>query len=98
MKIKPEDVLKLGFYSQDLERDITVREWLLELLATLWIEKEGFYGKRPFGNSNWTSDLAAALIKAGFMKGEIDEDGYVLEYDDNELDVIMRKVIEELHS
>jgi hypothetical protein len=54
----------------------TVGGYLQKLLVTLWIEQEGFSGKRPFGNSGWDYDLMKALADGGFIKGEIDEDGY----------------------
>lgn len=57
--------------------ELTVRHYLQLLMTTLWNEQEGFSGKRPFGNSGWDYDLYAPLIKAGFIKGTLDEDGYV---------------------
>ena len=59
----------------------TVRGYLIELLATLWREQEGFSGKRPFGNSGWEYDLYAPLLKAGFIAGAFDEDGCVEQLD-----------------
>jgi hypothetical protein len=55
----------------------TVGEYLGLLLSTLWLEKEGFSGKRPFGNSSWDMDVYIALSKAGLCELELDEDGYV---------------------
>ena len=61
----------------------TVRDYFKALLLKLWKEEEGFTGKRPFGNSGWQShDLGKTLIKAGVVKGELDEDGYVESYDE----------------
>jgi hypothetical protein len=45
----------------------TVKEYLVELLAHLWDEGEGFSGKRPFGNSGWEYDLYEALGNAGLI-------------------------------
>lgn len=53
----------------------TVRSYLHDLLKAIWDEEEGFSGKRPFGNSGWTWDLYHALVRAGIIEGEIDEDG-----------------------
>lgn len=57
--------------------DKTVRDYLRELLMTLWNEQEGFSGKRPFGNSGWEYDLYTPLIKAGFIEGKLDSNGCV---------------------
>lgn len=64
-------------FDSDAGDGLTVRGYLRELLLTLWEEGEGFSGKRPFGNSGWESDLYAPLIEAGFISGELDEDGYI---------------------
>ncbi len=59
----------------------TVGEYLGLLLSTLWIENEGFSGKRPFGDSGWQYDVYIALSKAGLIEGLIlDEDGYVEQF------------------
>lgn len=58
----------------------TVRDYLLTLLETLWEEKDGFSGKRPFGNSGWEWDLYTALVTAGLLDGLIDEDGFLAEF------------------
>jgi len=72
----------------------TIREYLTKLLLTLWNEAEGFSGKRPFGNSGWDGEIATALVKSGFISGSIDEDGYLNDYDVDELDSAMRNAIE----
>lgn len=54
----PEDVLALALPSNDAGAD-TVKEYLVELLSTLWNEGEGFSGKRPFGTSGWEYELTA---------------------------------------
>lgn len=68
--------------SSDAGDDITVRDYLRELLITLWEEGESFSGKRPFGNSGWEYDLYKPLIAGGFIPGELDEDGYVDKIDE----------------
>lgn len=60
--------LELRFDS-DAGEQTTVRDYLRELLLTLWSEGEGFSGKRPFGNSGWEWDLYAPLIRANFVAG-----------------------------
>jgi hypothetical protein len=64
-------------------KELTLREYLLALLLTLWDEQEDFSGKRPFGNSDWAFDVYAALIKAGHLKGTLDSDGAVEDYDED---------------
>lgn len=68
-------------FDSDAGDDLTVRQYLHRLLATLWDEGEGFSGKRPFGNSGWEDDLYKPLIRAGFIPGKLDEDGYVEQVD-----------------
>lgn len=55
----------------------TVGEYLGLLLSTLWLQKEGFSGKRPFGNSDWDSAVYIAMGNAGLCEIELDEDGYI---------------------
>lgn len=68
--------------------DETVRSYLCLLLTALWEEKEAFNGKYPFGDSGWEYDLYAPLVKAGFIKGSLDEyaDGHVYVEDFNKKD------------
>lgn len=54
----------------------TVREYLSALVMAVWIEKEGFSGKRPFGDSSWDYDLIEALFQAGFLPGDHPEPGW----------------------
>lgn len=53
----------------------SIREYLKLLLNHLWMQGEGFSGKRPFGSSGWEYELYEALLKAGLVDGEFDEDG-----------------------
>ena len=62
-------------FDSDAGSQITIREYFRELLTTLWEEKEGFSGKRPFGNSGWEYEVHIALAKAGFVDlGEYNEE------------------------
>lgn len=89
-------ILQIKFKSGDLNRELTIKDYLKELLLELWKEGEGFSGKRPFGNSGWEYDIYAALAKNKLIKGDIDSDGYVTDYDFKEADKIMLKVIAEI--
>jgi hypothetical protein len=75
-------LLDLRFDCSDIGREMSIREYLVELLSTLWKEGEDFSGKRPFGNSGWEYDLYAPLIKHGALSGELDPDGYIDQVDD----------------
>lgn len=74
----------------------TIRDYLIKLLATLWDEKEGFDGKRPFGNSGWDGDLVVALIQAGFIEGELDDGGYIESCDDDAAEELIAVAIQAL--
>jgi hypothetical protein len=95
-KLRSDEVLSLRFECSDLDREVTIREYLCELLLTLWREGEGFSGKRPFGNSGWQYDLAPVLITSRVIDGRIDEDGYVEECDDDALTEVIESAILEL--
>jgi len=72
----------------------TLRDYLKDLLRTVWVEEEGFSGKRPFGNSSWQHNVYAPLVKAGLVAGVIDTDGYVERMDDRGGDDLVKAVIE----
>lgn len=94
-KLTPQQVLDLKLPDNDSGAD-TVRGYLVALLRTLWQEQDGFSGNRPFGNSDWASDLYVPLIKAGYVRGVLDEDGYIWECDDDAADALITSAIEAL--
>lgn len=71
----------------------TIGEYLCQLLAVLWREEQGFSGKRPFGNSGWQYDVYTALIDAGYLAGELDEDGYIEDVDQTAGDALVQTAI-----
>lgn len=77
---KFEKALALKLRADEFE-DLTIKQYLFNLLTTLWREGESFSGKRPFGNSGWEYDLYHPLVEAGLIKGRIDSDGYLDECD-----------------
>lgn len=80
-----EEILLLEVKRNDLRgKMVTIRQYLYDLMHELWEEEDGFSGKRPFGNSGWTYDIYATLIKANVLPGELDEDGYIIEIDSDE--------------
>lgn len=64
----PAEVLALPMQTNDAEVE-TIRDYLVTLLSTVWVEQEGFDGKRPFGNSGWSYDLVDTLVGAGAVHG-----------------------------
>ena len=81
------DALEIRFDS-DVGDDVTVRQYLHELLRTLWEEQECFSGKRPFGNSGWDHDLYGPLAKAGLIDlGPLDEDGMPVNWTDEQINL-----------
>jgi hypothetical protein len=54
----------------------TIHGYLVALVDGVWEEREGFSGKRPFGNSGWEWELYAALSHGGLIPGIFDKDGY----------------------
>lgn len=92
----PQQVLALPMPDDNDAGAATIGDCLVKLLATLWDEKEGFDGKRPFGNSDWDSDLVAALIQAGAIEGELDEDGYINFCDDDAAEELIARAIQAL--
>ena len=68
------EILNLPMEENDADAS-TIKEYLIQLLTTLWAEGESFSGKRPFGNSGWEYDLYKPLVAGGAVSGEIDEYG-----------------------
>lgn len=58
-------------FDSDIGNQRTVRDYLYQLLLTLWQKQDGFSGKRPFGNSGWEFDLIRPLVDQGFIKGSV---------------------------
>lgn len=89
-------VLAIRFYCDDLGKEVSIGEYLIELLTSLWSEGEGFSGKRPFGNSGWENDLRRPLVSAGLVWGELDSDGYLEDYDADAADEAIFAAIDAL--
>lgn len=81
------------FYSSDLGRDMSVRDFFKQLMITLFVEGEGFSGKRPFGNSGWTHDLEKTAVENKFVQGVIGSDGYVENIHSEEFDDLIFNTI-----
>lgn len=85
-------VLALPIASNDAD---TIGEFLIALLRALWSEREGFSGKRPFGESGWDSELYIALIHAGMVTGTMNG-GYLMTVDEREADRLILAAIQAL--
>jgi len=90
------DALNLKFFCDDLQCTITIKDYLLKLLSTLWDEQDCFSGKRPFGNSCWDVDVYAALIAGEFISGTLTEEGYADNYDRDEAHEFVAGLINQL--
>jgi hypothetical protein len=81
-------------FNSDAGKNITIRDYLYMLLNKLWIEEEGFNGKRPFGNSGWKIDLPTQLAKHGFINGKLVDAEYdEWEYNEGEAKVYVQALI-----
>jgi hypothetical protein len=89
-----EAALEVRFDS-DAGDQLTVRDYLCELLVQLWNENDSFSGKAPWGNSGWEYELYKPLVKAGFIAGELDECGdlLVLGFDEKAAHAYVKKLI-----
>lgn len=77
-----DDVLNLTIPANDSGAS-TVGGYLAQLLKRVWLEDEGFSGKRPFGNSGWTSDLLDPLLHSQFVETEDDAYNLIVEVIDS---------------
>ena len=94
-----KQILALEFHSNDLDKDITVKDFMKELLSTLFKEMECFSGKRPFGNSGWEYDMAICFVKNKIISGTIEDlgDGDIdIDFDSNDFDKMIQKIISDL--
>lgn len=89
-------ILDLRFYSNDLGKEITIKDFFKALLRKLFEERENFSGKRPFGNSDWDGDLCVCLIENKIVNGEIDKNGYIETCDWGYFDIVAERLIDSL--
>lgn len=68
-----QEILNYPYDFRDCDAH-NIKEYFHSLLHTLWLEGEGFSGKRPFGNSGWEYDLYIPLIVMDAVDGKIDEE------------------------
>lgn len=90
-----QEILALPMEDNDANAE-TIGDYLAELFKTLWIEGEGFNGKRPFGNSGWDYQIYRTLAKANVIEGIFDDDGDLLSLDHQHADELIMKCIDEV--
>lgn len=71
----------------------TIGQYLLALLLTCWREGGSFSPKRPFGSSDWRTDVWAALGDAGHITCVFDADGYIEDCDDEAADTLIEEAL-----
>ena len=89
MKIDLDKVLNLKVNHDGCK--YTLRTYFRDMLLCLWDEGESFSGKRPLGNSDWETPIFVALIKGGFIEGNLDEDAYAFDFDER----LGRKIVKD---
>ena len=75
---------------------VALKVYLRNLILTLWREGHQFNGKRPFGDSGWKWDIYTAMIEHKFLKGKLDEDGYIDDVDEVSASAIIENLIQEV--
>jgi len=73
-----EEILDIRFEHQDLG-DVSIREFFGKLCMTVWLEEEGFSGKRAFGNSGWNYDLYECLETNNLIDEGDDADEFIID-------------------
>lgn len=86
-------ILKLKFYSHDLNRETTIKEFFKTLIVKVWAEQGQFDGKRPWGFSHWERDMVACLEKHKVVKPISDKNG-LIERNLQERNKIIQSLIE----
>ena len=85
--LTPQQILATPMQDNDAHAK-TIYQYLLTLSHNVWIESEGFSGKRPFGNSGWEHEIYHALAKAGHIESKTDQWGD-LDYNTSEADKLI---------
>lgn len=74
----------------------TVREYLAGLLLKVWVDREIFDGKKPYGNSDWEYEVYAALAEAGLIETDPNADGMVTDRGCRQADELVDAAIRSL--
>lgn len=71
----PDEVLATPMEADNDAGVDSIGQFLIALSRQVWREGECFSGKRPFGDSGWEWELAAALGRAGYARVKFDDEG-----------------------
>ena len=72
--ISLHQIAEIEFISRELsDCQITIKDWLKELLCNVWSEQEDFSSNRAFGNSDWSYDIYEVLYDNNIINGSMDE-------------------------
>jgi hypothetical protein len=83
-----QQVLDLTLPSNDAGA-VTIRGYLIQLLRKLWAEGSG-------GSDDWQWDIYDVMVKAGWVTGLVDEDGFLVSVDTATADKYLDAAIQEL--
>jgi hypothetical protein len=83
------EILSTKRFVGDLNKEVTLLEYLRALLHKLIKEQDSFSGKHPFGNSGWHHDLYAFLVQSKAIRGHLDCEGNLDVYDDKAADKLL---------
>jgi len=96
--LTPQQILAIPMQDNDAKAK-TIYQYLQAISRRVWIESEGFSGKRPFGNSGWEHDLYIALAKAGAIQSEYDEEiEEFTDYDTSTADILINQALDFLEN
>lgn len=87
----PQEILTLPLGENDAKAS-TVGEYLARLTTKLLFKQEAFDPEEPFGNPGWIEDLIHPLILNGYIDGELDESGSVMDYDETGFKTLLHMV------
>jgi hypothetical protein len=87
-----DEILDTPYTFKDCPAE-NLRMYFYLLLDTLWVEGEGFSGKRPFGSSGWENELYVALITTGAMYGRVDEEKYPWRFDEKKAELLVSRLM-----
>lgn len=74
----------------------TIGDLLKNLLLTLWREGDMFSGKKPLGSSDWQTDVYAAMVRAGYIRGSFDAWDCLVRADTDLADKLITEAIKEM--
>ncbi len=90
-----QEILDIKFESIDFDgKKVSIRFFLKELLKQVWLDDEGFNGKRPFGFSDWKDRIYQVLAAHDLVKADYNKkDAYYDKIDTKAADKIILKLI-----